>query len=146
MSAKVKNYFFPNPWELELWMQYQFCWDLLIWNLQRRREMGATCLSDLQGMMLEETIFIHIHPEWQTPGCGDGFVSNHSSPILTYRWWWLWWALNLVQVFITTFQDSVSRWHDYLMLLTNFRILWDMGSEFYSHNKQIMGFEKKEKS
>lgn len=60
MSAKVKNYFFPNPWELELWMQCQLCWDLLIWNLQRRREMGATCLSDPQDMMLEEAMVIHI--------------------------------------------------------------------------------------
>lgn len=145
MSAKVKNYFFINPWELELWMQCQLCWDLLTWNLKRRREMRVTCLSDLQGMMLEEAMFIHIHPEWQTPGCGDGFVSNQSSLILTSRWWWPWWALNLVQIFITTVLDSVGWWYDYLMLLSNFRILWAMGSESYSHNKQIMGLEEKRK-
>lgn len=126
-------------------MQCQLCWDMLIWNLQRIRQMGITCLSDLQGMMLEEATFIHIHPEWQAPGCGDGFVSNHSSPILTSRWWWPWWALNLVQIFITTFWDSVGQWYDYLVLLLNFRSLWDMGSESYSHNKQIMELEKKER-
>jgi len=139
MSAKVKNYFLPNPWGLELWMQCQLCWDMLIWNLQRIRQMGVTCRSDLQGMMLEEAMFIHIHPEWQAPGCGDGLVSNHSSPILTSRWWWQpWWALNLVKIFITTFWDSVGQWYDYLVLLPNFRSPWDMGSESYSHNKQIM--------
>ena len=42
--------------------------------------MGATCLSDLQGMMLEGDTFIHIHPKSEAPGCEDSFVGKHGSP------------------------------------------------------------------